>query len=118
MLEAAQAAKLQGVDVVAGYIEPHTRPQTMALLRGLEQLPPLVLEHKGLRLEDFDLDAAIRRKPRLILVDELAHTNAEGCRHRKRYQDIEAVSYTHLTLKNAVNPPFLGGFLFSGTVAA
>ena len=89
MLEAAQAAKLQGVDVVAGYIEPHTRPQTMALLRGLEQLPPLVLEHKGLRLEDFDLDAAIRRKPRLILVDELAHTTAEGCRHRKRYQDIE-----------------------------
>ena len=103
MLEAAQAAKLQGVDVVAGYIEPHTRPQTMALLRGLEQLPPLVLEHKGLRLEDFDLDAAIRRKPRLILVDELAHTNAEGCRHRKRYQDIEELLKAGIDVYTTVN---------------
>ena len=89
MLEAAHAAQMQGVDVVAGYIEPHTRPQTMKLLEGLEQIQPLLIPYKGIMLREFDLDSAIRRHPQLILVDELAHTNAESCRHVKRYQDIE-----------------------------
>ena len=87
MLEAAHAALAAGTDVVAGYIEPHTRPDTLALLEGLEQLPPLCVEYKNVTLREFDLDAAIARRPALLLVDELAHTNAEGCRHRKRCQD-------------------------------
>ena len=91
MLEAAHAAKTEGIDVVAGYIEPHTRPETLALLNGLESLPPLLVAHRGITLREFDLDATLKRKPQLVLVDELAHTNAEGCRHRKRYQDIQEV---------------------------
>ena len=73
------------------YVEPHARPKTAALLNGLEILPTLDIEYSGITLHEFDLDAAIARKPQLLLVDELAHTNAEGCRHAKRYQDIEAV---------------------------
>ena len=67
MLEAAHAAKDAGVDVVAGYIEPHTRPATLGLLDGLERLPPLTLSHKGVALREFDLDGAIARRPQLIL---------------------------------------------------
>ena len=76
MLEAAHAARDSGVEVVVGYIEPHARPATMALLEGLECLPPQKIEHKGLTLREFDLDGALQRRPQLILVDELAHTNA------------------------------------------
>ena len=89
MLEMAHQMKDMGVDVVAGYIEPHIRPATMKLVEGLECLPPLVVSYKGITLREFDLDAALARKPQLILVDELAHSNAQGCRHVKRYQDIE-----------------------------
>ena len=89
MLEAAHRAKEAGVDVVAGYIEPHTRPETMALLEGLEVLPTKTVTYKGISLKEFDLDGALARHPQLLLVDELAHTNAAGCRHRKRYQDVE-----------------------------
>ena len=84
MLKAAQAARRRGVDVVAGYVEPHARPATAALLKGLEQLPPLTVEHRGISLREFDLDAAIARRPQLMLVDELAHTNADGCRPQTR----------------------------------
>ena len=76
MLEAAHNAKKQGIDVAAGYIEPHARPDTQALAEGLETIPPLMVDYKGIRLREFDLDAALARKPKLILVDELAHTNA------------------------------------------
>ena len=89
MLEAAHVAKQRGIDVVAGYIEPHARPQTTALIKGLEAIPNLVTEHNGITLAEFNLDAALARKPQLILVDELAHTNAPACRHAKRYQDVE-----------------------------
>ncbi|MEG2010188.1 MAG: histidine kinase, partial [Oscillospiraceae bacterium] len=89
MLKAAHAAKRRGVDVVAGYIEPHARPQTKQLLNGLEALPTMAVEHKSITLNEFDLDAALKRRPKLILVDELAHTNSEYCRHTKRYQDVE-----------------------------
>lgn len=88
MLKAAHSAKRRGVDVVIGYVEPHGRPHTAALEHGLEQLPILKVNYKGILLSEFDLDAAIARKPKLILVDELAHTNAQECRHSKRYQDI------------------------------
>lgn len=103
MLEAAHAAKQAGVDVVAGYIEPHTRPATRALLDGLECLPPLSVSHKGLRLSEFDLDGALRRHPALLLVDELAHTNAADCRHIKRYQDIEELLKAGIDVYTTVN---------------
>ena len=67
MLKAAHAAKRRGIDVVAGYIEPHTRPRTMQLLNGLETILPLVLSYKGISVKEFDLDAAIARHPKLIL---------------------------------------------------
>ena len=103
MLEAAHHAKEMGVDVVAGYIEPHVRPETLALLDGLEQLPNKEIPYKNITLREFDLDGALARKPQLILVDELAHTNAEGCRHRKRYQDIEELLKAGVDVYTTVN---------------
>ena len=103
MLEAAHAAKDAGIDVVAGYIEPHTRPETLALLEGLEQLPPLKVDYKGISQNEFDLDGALRRRPQLILVDELAHTNVEGSRHKKRYQDIEELLRAGIDVYTTVN---------------
>ena len=96
MLEAAHHAKEMGVDVVAGYIEPHVRPETLALLDGLEQLPNKEIPYKNITLREFDLDGALARKPQLILVDELAHTNAAGSRHTKRYQDIQELLEAYL----------------------
>jgi two-component system sensor histidine kinase KdpD len=89
MLEAARQRKREGVDVVAGYVEPHGRVETEALLEGLERIPFLESEYRGARLREFDLAAALRRKPALILVDELAHTNVPGALHAKRWQDVE-----------------------------
>ena len=89
MLEAAQRERAEGVDVVVGYVEPHGRPETEALLHGLEVIPPRQVPYRGVTLREFDLDAALARRPQLILVDELAHTNAEGLRHAKRWQDVE-----------------------------
>lgn len=103
MLEAAHIAKTSGVDVVAGYIEPHTRPQTLALLDGLEVLPVQHVKYKDITLKEFDIDGAIKRNPQLILVDELAHTNAEGCRHAKRYQDIEELLTLGIDVYTTVN---------------
>lgn len=103
MLEAAHRAKASGVDVVAGYIEPHTRPETMALLDGLAALPPQKVPYKGMTLREFDLDAALARRPQLILVDELAHTNAEGCRHVKRYQDVQELLRAGINVFTTVN---------------
>ena len=97
------AAKEMGVDVVAGYIEPHVRPETLALLDGLEQLPNKEIPYKNITLREFDLDGALARKPQLILVDELAHTNAAGSRHRKRYQDIEELLRAGISVYTTVN---------------
>jgi len=88
MLSEAQEKLRDGVGVLAGYVETHGRAETEALLVGLEQLPSRFAEYRGVRLREFDLDAALQRKPPLILVDELAHTNAEGSRHEKRWQDV------------------------------
>jgi two-component system sensor histidine kinase KdpD len=88
MLKAAQKLKQEGADVIAGYVETHGRQETDELVAGLELLPRIKIDHNGIILEDFDLDAALRRRPEVILVDELAHTNAEGMRHMKRYSDI------------------------------
>lgn len=89
MLAAACEASKRGVSVVVGIAETHERAETEALLRGLEALPRRRVAYRGQTLKEFDLDAALARKARLILVDELAHTNAPGSRHAKRYQDVE-----------------------------
>lgn len=88
MLEAARALKADGVDVVVGYIETHGRAETEALLEGLEIQPAGMVAYRGTTLREFDLDAALARRPAVILVDELAHTNAPGSRHAKRWQDV------------------------------
>ncbi len=88
MLKDAQQAKAKGIDVVIGYIETHKRAETEALVAGLPIVPRRTLEYRGTTLDEMDLDAIIERKPKLALVDELAHTNAPGSRHAKRYQDV------------------------------
>jgi len=88
MLEAARQKKREGVETVVGLVETHGRKETEALLEGLEVLPRRAVEYRGTRLKEFDLDAALLRKPAVMLVDELAHTNAPGSRHKKRWQDI------------------------------
>src|SRR6266404_4268891 len=88
MLEAARSQRAGGVDVVAGVVETHHRAETEALLAGLEILPRRRVEYRGSTLEEFDLDAALARRPAVLLVDELAHTNAPESRHPKRYQDV------------------------------
>jgi two-component system sensor histidine kinase KdpD len=89
MLTAARSARAEGRDVVVGLVETHGRAETAALLDGLELLPRRKLEHRERVLEEFDIDGALARRPQLILVDELAHTNAPGSRHVKRWQDID-----------------------------
>ena len=103
MLQAAHQARERGVDVVVGYIEPHARPQTFALLSGLELLPIKRIPHGNMDLREFDLDAALRRRPQLILVDELAHTNGEGSRHTKRYQDVQELLKAGIDVYTTVN---------------
>ena len=103
MLKAAHLAKKHGIDVVAGYIEPHARPQTSALVNGLECLANLVSEYNGITLSEFNLDAALARHPQVILVDELAHTNAPVCRHTKRYQDIEELLNAGIDVYTTLN---------------
>ncbi|HTY37237.1 MAG TPA: sensor histidine kinase KdpD [Bacteroidota bacterium] len=88
MLQAAHEAKKKGIDVVVGYVETHGRAETEALVAGLTVLPRKVMEYRGVSLEEMDLDAILARKPRLVLADELAHTNAPGSRHTKRYLDV------------------------------
>jgi len=88
MLETARMRKKEGIDVVVGLVETHKRVETEALLDGLEILPSKIISYKNVDLREFDIDAALKRNPSLILVDELAHTNAPGSRHPKRWQDI------------------------------
>ncbi len=88
MLEAARKAGKEGADVVVGYIEPHCRPETQALVLGLDMLPRLEIDYRGTKLFEFNLDAALELHPQLLIVDELAHTNAPGVTHTKRWQDV------------------------------
>lgn len=88
MLQTARQRVAEGVDVLAGVIETHGRSETAALLEGMRVLPRKQLEHRGFTLDEFDIDAVLAQTPRLVLVDELAHTNAPGSRHAKRYQDV------------------------------
>jgi two-component system sensor histidine kinase KdpD len=107
MLEAAQRRRAEGIDVVAGYVELHGRGETERLLAGLEHLQPLTVRVGESTRREFDLDAALARKPRLLLVDELAHTNISGGdpppRHEKRWQDIEEVLDAGIDVYTTVN---------------
>jgi len=88
MLQTGRQRIKEGVDVLAGIIETHGRHETASLLEGMRVLPRKKLDHRGFTLEEFDIDAVLAQRPQLVLVDELAHTNAPGSRHAKRYQDV------------------------------
>jgi two-component system sensor histidine kinase KdpD len=103
MLQEGRQAAVEGVDVVIGYLEPHDRPETAALAEGLEAVPRRVIGREGIDLQEMDTEAVIRRAPELALIDELAHTNAEGSGHRKRYQDIEEVLDAGIDVVSTVN---------------
>ncbi len=103
MLDDAHEKLKSGIDVVVGYIEPHTRPETMQLLEGLPVLTPKEIQYRNILLKELDLDAALDRKPELILVDELAHSDAPGMRNKKRYQDIEELLYAGIDVYTTVN---------------
>ena len=103
MLEAARARVREGVEVVVGVVETHGRPETAALLEGLLALPRRSVDYRGITLQEFDLDAALARRPGLILVDELAHTNAPGSRHAKRWQDVEELLAAGISVYSTLN---------------
>lgn len=103
MLEAAHQRREEGVDVVVGYVETHQRKETEALLEGLEVLPRQQVEYRGATLTEMDIDQVIARHPQLVLVDELAHTNAPGSRHPKRYQDVEEILNAGIDVYSTVN---------------
>jgi len=103
MLEAGRKQGKEGVDVVIGYVEPHVRPETQALVLGLDVLPRKEIQYRGTKLLEFDLDAALARRPQLVLVDELAHTNAPGMLHAKRWQDVEALLAAGIDVYSTLN---------------
>jgi two-component system, OmpR family, sensor histidine kinase KdpD len=103
MLEAAHEQRRDGVDVLIGVVETHGRAETEALVKGLELLPRRAVEYRGTALQEFDLDAALARRPTVILIDELAHTNAPGLRHAKRWQDVQELLKTGITVYTTVN---------------
>jgi len=103
MLAAARQRAQEGGEVLIGLVETHGRKETAALLEGLPQLPRCEVVYRGRVLSEFDLDAALARKPALIVVDELAHTNAEGSRHRKRWQDVEELLAAGIDVWSALN---------------
>jgi two-component system, OmpR family, sensor histidine kinase KdpD len=97
MLQAAHDEKKKGNDIVVGYVETHNRKETVALVHGFEIIPRKTIEYKSTSVQEMDLDAIIARNPQIVLVDELAHTNAPGSRHNKRYQDVQEL------LENGIN---------------
>ena len=103
MLQNARRLKDEGVDVVVGLVETHGRAETSALVHGLEVLPRRTVEHRGRSIEEFDLDAALARKPKLIIVDELAHSNAPDSRHPKRWQDVQELLDAGIDVWTALN---------------
>lgn len=116
MLSAAQRERAGGRDVVAGVVETHGRAETLALLEGLEQLPLRQLAYRGRSLPEFDLDAALQRRPQVLLVDELAHSNVEGSRHPKRWHDVRELLDAGIDVWTTLNVQHLEGL--NGTVGA
>ncbi len=103
MLQAAHQRQEAGVEVVIAYIETHKRAETEALVAGLEIVPRALLDYRGTRLQEMDLDEVLARKPKLALVDELAHTNVPGSRHPKRYQDVEELLEAGIDIYSTLN---------------
>ncbi|NTU56062.1 MAG: sensor histidine kinase KdpD, partial [Anaerolineales bacterium] len=103
MLEAARQRKNEGVDVVIGYVETHKRVETEAMVGELEILPRRSIEYHNVALTEMDVDAVIARRPTLVLVDELAHTNAPNSRHPKRYQDVEELLDAGINVYTTLN---------------
>lgn len=103
MLQTAHLMKERGMDVVIGYVEPHQRVETARLCEGLETIENRSVDYKGLHLKEFDLEAALKRNPELILVDELAHSNYQGSRHEKRFQDIQELLEHGIDVFTTVN---------------
>src|SRR6201989_575403 len=103
MLQSARARKQAGADIVVGVVETHGRAETEALLEGLKIIPRRKLDYKDQVLEEMDLDAIIARRPQIVLVDELAHTNAPGSRHPKRYLDVEELLSRGINVYTTVN---------------
>src|SRR5205807_5896014 len=103
MLEEARAKRKDGLDVVVGVVETHGRAETEALLAGLEVIPRRRVDYRGRTLDEMDLDATVARRPQLVLVDELAHTNAPGSRHPKRYLDVEELLANRIDVYTTVN---------------
>lgn len=103
MLQAAHAKRREGIDVVIGLVETHGRSETAALANGLAALPRHVIDHRGVQLQEFDLDAALARKPAILLVDELAHTNAPGSRHPKRWNDVDELLEAGIDVYSTLN---------------
>lgn len=103
MLSEAREQLERGVDVAIGYVESHGRKETLALTHGLDSIPLRVIDHRGVPVSEFDLDGAIARRPSLLLIDELAHTNAPGSRHPKRWQDIDELLESGINVYTAVN---------------
>ncbi|MEQ1545339.1 sensor histidine kinase KdpD [Methyloglobulus sp.] len=103
MLLAAHDKRLKGMDVVVGLVETHNRQETIAVLQGLDVLPPKLVQHRGTVQREFDLDGALKRNPTLILIDELAHSNALGCRHPKRWQDIDELLKAGIDVYSTLN---------------
>src|SRR5262245_2017017 len=103
MLQSARRRKAEGVDVVIGIIETHGRKETEALLEGLETIPRRRIAYEGRELTEMDIDAVLARRPQLVLVDELAHTNAPGSRHPKRYLDVEELLAASIDVYTTVN---------------
>ncbi|HIJ86112.1 MAG TPA: sensor histidine kinase KdpD [Desulfuromonadales bacterium] len=103
MLEAARLRKKDGRDVVVGYVESHGRSETDALLEGIEAVPRKEVHYQGVLLPEMDIDAILARKPQIVLVDELAHSNAPGSRHEKRWQDVEEILETGIDVYTTVN---------------
>src|SRR5215510_4325306 len=103
MLEDAHAVKLEGIDIVIATIETHGRAETAALAQGLERIPMRKLEYRGVILEEMDLDGVIERRPQVAIVDELAHTDVPGSKHRKRYEDVLELLNHGISVITAVN---------------
>ena len=103
MLEDAHELKRQGIDVVVGFIEAHGRADTLAQIRDLDQVPLRQMEYRGVTLREMDLDAILARRPAIAVVDELAHTNAPGSTHQKRYEDVLALLDAGINVITSVN---------------